>query len=455
MTISRLPAFGEPDASVEFNTVDGTATVANNDYVARSGTITFSSNSPSLQTVPITVIGDTTFEANEVFVVRLSNPVNAGTNEFNGVGTIFNDDIEPGFAINDVSLNEGNTGTTPFTFTITRFGNPTSFSSVVTYNTSNGTATSPDDYAALATSTVTFATNETTKTVVVAVNGDTTVEPNETFNVNVTNVTNGTISDGLGVGTIVNDDGIVNPGIEGDIVDASGGPGGDNAVLANDVTIIRQMVLGNIPGPTVGSQYQRADTNLDMNNGCGNAQIDAGDVTIIRRYNLGDLPPKPACGPTGPAPAPPSLVDLLSVGRYVRIGSTTATQGKLVSVPIEIDARGDETSAAFALNFNPKAFRFVSATLGKGTPSGANLGTNIKLASRGQIGFLIDATNTYAAGTRQMVVVTFAISPDALAGAYPLTFNDVTSIASRTGALLPTTYEPGTITIGGRFTGRG
>jgi hypothetical protein len=284
-------------------TVDGTATVANSDYVATSGTVTFNSNSPSLQRVNVTVNGDTTFEANEVFVFRLSIPVNANILEMNGVGTVVNDDIEPSFAVNDVSGNEGNAGTTPFTFTITRFGNPTSFSSVVTYNTSDGTATAPGDYTALATSTVTFAPNETSKSVVVNVNGDTAVEPNETFNVNITNVTNGTISDGLGIGTITNDDGIVNPGIEGDIVDATGGPAGDNVVLSNDVTIIRQMVLGNIPGPTLGSQYQRADVNLDMNNGCGNAQIDAGDVTIIRRYNLGDLPPKPVCGPTGPANA--------------------------------------------------------------------------------------------------------------------------------------------------------
>ncbi len=57
------------------------------------------------------------------------------------------------------------------------------------------------------TSTVTFDPGETAKTATVQVNGDGTVEPNETFNVNLTNSTgNATIADGHGVGTIVNDD---------------------------------------------------------------------------------------------------------------------------------------------------------------------------------------------------------------------------------------------------------
>ena len=99
-----------------------------------------------------------------------------------------------------------------------------------------------------------------------------------------------------GSGTILNDD--VMPVIEGDIVDANGGPAGDGVVLSNDVTVISQMVLGNIPGPvTVPNQFQRADVNEP----CGNGGIDAGDVTIISQYNLGNLPPRAACGVTVPA----------------------------------------------------------------------------------------------------------------------------------------------------------
>ena len=52
-----------------------------------------------------------------------------------------------------------------------------------------------------------FGTNQNTRTISITVNGDTKVELNETFNVNLSNATNGaTISDSQGVGTITNDD---------------------------------------------------------------------------------------------------------------------------------------------------------------------------------------------------------------------------------------------------------
>ncbi len=55
--------------------------------------------------------------------------------------------------------------------------------------------------------TLTFAAGPATQTVSVTINGDTAVEPNETFFVNLTSPTNGgTIVDGQGVGTITNDD---------------------------------------------------------------------------------------------------------------------------------------------------------------------------------------------------------------------------------------------------------
>ena len=53
---------------------------------------------------------------------------------------------------------------------------------------------------------MTFAAGELAKTVTVLVNGDTAAEPNETFYVNLSSPSGGTLADGQGVGTIVNDD---------------------------------------------------------------------------------------------------------------------------------------------------------------------------------------------------------------------------------------------------------
>ena len=69
-----------------------------------------------------------------------------------------------------------------------------------------GTAAASSDYQPRI-STLTFAPGETTKTISIAVYGDRTIEPDETFQLVLSDPTgNALISDPLGVGVIVNDD---------------------------------------------------------------------------------------------------------------------------------------------------------------------------------------------------------------------------------------------------------
>ena len=107
--------------------------------------------------------------------------------------------------INDVQITEGNTGTQVATFTVTRSGGTAAFD--VNYATADGTATTADgDYVANS-DTLHFGANATRRPSRSSINGDTKVEANETFNVNLSGATNGaTISDGQGIGTIINDD---------------------------------------------------------------------------------------------------------------------------------------------------------------------------------------------------------------------------------------------------------
>jgi hypothetical protein len=122
------------------------------------------------------------------------------------------DPVPPSISINDVTMNEGNSGTTNFVFTVTLSDPPAgNFTIMVNYATANGTAiagacSSGFDY--LTTSgQLTFNRNNLTRTVTVPVCGDAVFEPNETFFVNLSNPTGGaTITKGQGVGTIVNDD---------------------------------------------------------------------------------------------------------------------------------------------------------------------------------------------------------------------------------------------------------
>jgi large repetitive protein len=118
-------------------------------------------------------------------------------------GDIFK--LVPSVSINNVTLAEGNSGTQAFGFAVT-LSHADDAPVTVNYATANSTATAGSDYTAVPSTTLTFAPGETIKTVNVTVSGDTSIEPDETFFVNLTSPSNAFIADGQGVGTILNDD---------------------------------------------------------------------------------------------------------------------------------------------------------------------------------------------------------------------------------------------------------
>ena len=81
--------------TVNYATADGTATVADGDYVAASGTLTFTP-STATQTISVNINGDSTQEGNETFVVNLSGATNAGIGDAQAIGTIITDDLPAG-----------------------------------------------------------------------------------------------------------------------------------------------------------------------------------------------------------------------------------------------------------------------------------------------------------------------------------------------------------------------
>ncbi|MGK2857350.1 MAG: beta strand repeat-containing protein, partial [Thermoanaerobaculia bacterium] len=190
--------------TVDFATADGSAT-AGSDYTSNLGTLTFVAGDTSEQ-ITVEILGETDDEADEDFVVDLTNATNATISDAQAVGTITNDDAPtPTFTIDNVTLAEGNAGTTAFTFTVTldpTSGVPTS----VDVMTGDGTATTADgDYAANS-QTLNFAAGDSSETFTVMVNGDTKLEGNETFSVTMSNATGGAMIAGAGLGTITNDD---------------------------------------------------------------------------------------------------------------------------------------------------------------------------------------------------------------------------------------------------------
>jgi len=204
-TVSLSAPAGAGGVTFDVATADGTAT-APGDYTAKSLTSQTIPAGSSTYSFTVLVNGDTIPETNETFFVNVTNVTGANVTDGQGQGTIVNDDAAPNLTINDVSLNEGNSGTTTFTFTVSLSAPAGAGGVTFDIATADGTATAPGDYTAKSLLAQTIPAGSSTYTFDVLVNGDATVEPNEIFFVNVTNVTNAIALDTQGQGTIVNDD---------------------------------------------------------------------------------------------------------------------------------------------------------------------------------------------------------------------------------------------------------
>ncbi len=207
-TVSLSTASGVP-VTVNYATANGTA-IAGSDFTATSGTLTIPAGSLT-GTISVPILNDTVFELTEAFTLNLTGMVGATNatlgNIASATGTILNDDPMPTVSINNVSLTEGDTGTSPLTFTVS-LSNPSVQTVTVNYATNPGTATAAD--FAAATGTLTFAPGETTKTVTVNVTGDVLHENNEAFTVALSAPSNATlsVSNATGTGTIIDNDAV-------------------------------------------------------------------------------------------------------------------------------------------------------------------------------------------------------------------------------------------------------
>lgn len=221
--------------SVTVNTADGTATLLDIDYQkVTNQVVTFMPGEGLTKTVTVLVNGDLKVETDENFFVQLSNPVNAMIVDGEGEGTITNEDFAE-VRINDVSIVEGDNGTKNAVFTVTLSQAPAELLQV-TVNTSDGTAMLVNgDYQAVINTVLSWMPGDPlTQTVTVVINGDEDIELDETFTVVLSVPVKADIVDGIGLGTIVNDD---FPGVSIDDVEiVEGESGTTNAVFTVKIT---------------------------------------------------------------------------------------------------------------------------------------------------------------------------------------------------------------------------
>ena len=316
-TVSLSAASGQT-VTVTYATADGTATTADNDYVATAGTLTFNPGDTA-KTIPVTINGDTTFEPDETILVNLTSPVNATISDSQGQGTIKNDDASPNpsISIDDVTVNEGDTGTTLATFNVSL-----SFASAqtvtVNYATADGTAKAPSDYQSTS-GTLTFNPGDLSKPISVLVNGDTINEAVcETFLVNLSSPTNAVFGDNQGQGSITDND-----GTKLVISQIYGGGGNSSATYANDFIEIfnrgdSAISLNGLSvqyAPATGTSGTYSVTTLP------NVTLQAGHYYLIQEATGG------AVGSPLPSPdlTPGTTIDLAAgAGRVALVNGTTA-----------------------------------------------------------------------------------------------------------------------------------
>src|ERR1044072_2759555 len=137
------------------------------------------------------------FESNSRFLVP--------TDSNNRTDVFASGPPSPGLSVSDVTVTEGDSGTTNAVFTITLSDGPPSGNVTATAITFGDSATFPSDFQVVS-SPLTFAPGETTKTVTVPVVGDTVFEGTETFTLELREVTGAAVVDGIGLGTIIDNE---------------------------------------------------------------------------------------------------------------------------------------------------------------------------------------------------------------------------------------------------------
>ncbi len=194
-----LSRSSEKTITVNYSTSDGTAK-AGVDYTASSGILTFDPG-VTTQTISIPILNDTKVEENEIFFVKLSNPVNAILGSVTTHTYTITDDDFPGaiqFSSSNYNVNE-NSG--DVLITVIRIGG-SSGAINVNYATIDGTAIANIDYVPV-NGTLNWVDGEAgEKTFKITIKDNSFVEPNKTFNLVLSNPTDGAILGTLSSATV-------------------------------------------------------------------------------------------------------------------------------------------------------------------------------------------------------------------------------------------------------------
>jgi hypothetical protein len=191
---------------------------------------------------------------------------------------------------------------------------------------------------------------------------------------------------------------------EGDVLPA---PLGDGTVDLFDWVQVGRYVAG-LDTITNGSLFQRVDCAPRGTRGDG--QLKVNDWVQAGRYAAGLDPLTLAGGPTGPLT--PHLANAASGSpnpRQITVNNGSAVKGLTMTLPVNLQAQGDENALAFSLSFDPTVLRYVSAVKGSAASS-ANLTVNSNQAASGKLALVLmlpGSGSHFPAGPLEIAKVTF------------------------------------------------
>ncbi|MCB1869389.1 MAG: VWD domain-containing protein, partial [Gammaproteobacteria bacterium] len=224
-------------STVNYSVTPGSATFPadyNDSLDPMTGSLNFAAGETS-KTITLDITDDEIPEGTESFTVELSGATNASIVKGTGTGTILDDDL-PSLSIDDPTVSEGDPGdVTSINFTVTRSGD-NGAASTVNYSVTPGSAAFLADYNDSIdplTGSLSFAANETSKTITLDITDDEIPEGTESFTVELSGASNASIVKGTGIGTILDDD---LPSLSIDDVTVTEGDPGDSTTITFTVT---------------------------------------------------------------------------------------------------------------------------------------------------------------------------------------------------------------------------
>ncbi len=242
-------------------------------------------------------------------------------------------------------------------------------------------------------------------------------------------------------------------GIESDVQPRGAG---DGVIDADDIQQIRRFSVG-LDTPYQSNEFQRADASTRSTSGDG--IVDADDVQQARRYAVGTDNSQSAAGPNAPGGAvaqsgfsavedyssKPLLDKIIGTEnskadksfkaakiRALSVdGSNAAFNGQTMTIPVLVNAKGDEAGYTFSLNYDTAMLSNPTVSIGS---AGGDVVSNVNRT--GEIGFSITSFNggTIAAGANQLLInVTFTVAADVKSKMTPIVFSSSLARQKATG----------------------